>query len=70
MNDDEYELNCNGSSNSSEIQLLYHSNVEFKSNVSWRGFTGNCLYYDPITSTWKSDGVEMLSDTNHQFTHW
>ena len=73
MNDAEFLIHCsNTSSNSSsnEIKPLYHSGVEFQSGISWRGFTANCIYFDRATKDWSSDGVEMLDDTNHEYTHW
>ena len=46
------------------------SGVTFTADFGWRGFTANCFYFDELSGDWASDGVELLEDTNHEYTHW
>lgn len=75
MIDEEFLIYCslnssNDTNSDTEIQPLVNDNINFTSNFALRVFTGNCLYYDNVNGNWISDGVEMLGDSNHLYTHW
>ena len=73
MTIEEFDIYCpvNGTGNETiEIKPLINDNIVFLNDFGVRSFTANCMYYDKNSSEWRSDGVEMLPDTNHLFTHW
>jgi len=54
----------------SRLEPVVHGNIKFTADFGLRSFTGNCLFFDEETNKWASEGVEMLEDTDHEYTHW
>lgn len=52
------------------IPSAFESELNFTSDFGWRGFTANCFHFDEAIDDWVSNGVELLEDTNHEYTHW
>lgn len=67
MTDDELISQCQ---RNESIPSVFDSELQFTSSFSWRGFTGNCFHFDNVIGDWVSNGVELLEDTNHEYTHW
>lgn len=43
--------------------------TNYTNNFSYLVYSSGCYYYNKTTGEWKSDGVEVLEDTNLQYTH-
>jgi len=73
MVDEEFRRHCvdGGEVNgTSRLEPVVDGNIKFTADFGLRSFTGNCLFFDEETNKWASEGVEMLEDTDHEYTHW
>jgi hypothetical protein len=70
-----YELSiyCNSSNLTAYSRpplIVRHANdTNFTTHFSYITFTSGCYWYDPATNNWRSEGVDVMSDTNLKFTH-
>ena len=65
---DPLKINCRNKSNYS-VEWLMNQASPFTTGFELRTYASGCYYSDPLTQTWNSYGMEILSDSNITHTH-